>query len=195
MLSKWPSSTKLHSLHVSFHLSSAQTSSVQRYAKVYNSLTTQFIKLLQITLETKLHANDYTRLINNENAALEFMNYSIISIFYSQFKSFTSGTCNFLVDQKALMLYSKHPIYNECTLSFESPSYDEVSCLVLFRFLLLIYVFFIRTKKKHTELHTDDAVYFTDATSRRTLLLWSGCNTRRWLQAGKIIKNTLVTSR
>lgn len=101
----------------------------------------------------------------------------------------------FLVDQKALMLYSKHPIYNECTLSFESPSYDEVSCLVLFRFLLLIYVFFIRTKKKHTELHTDDAVYFTDATSRRPLLLWSGCNTRRWLQAGKIIKNTLVTSR
>lgn len=101
MLSKWPSSTKLHSLHVSFHLSSAQTSSVQRYAKVNNSLTTQFIKLLQITLETKLHANDYTRLINNENAALEFMNYSIISIFYSQFKSCTSGTCNFLVDQKA----------------------------------------------------------------------------------------------
>lgn len=82
-------------IHVSFHLSSAQTSSVQRYAKVYNSLTTQFIKLLQITLETKLHANDYTRLINNENAALEYINYSDISIFYSQFKSFTSSTCIF----------------------------------------------------------------------------------------------------
>lgn len=147
--SKWPSSTKLHSLHVSFHLSSAQTSSVQRYAKVNNSLTTQFIKLLQITLETKLHTNDYTRLINNENAALEYINYSNISIFYSQFKSFTSSTCIFfLVDQKALMLYSKHPIYNECALSFESPSYDEVSCLVLFRFLLLIYVFFYPYEEK-----------------------------------------------
>lgn len=151
MLSKWPSSTKLHSLHVSFHLSSAQTSSVQRYAKVYNSLTTQFIKLLQITLETKLHANDYTRLINNENAALEYINYSNISIFYSQFKSFTSSTCIFLVDQKALTLYSKHPIYNECTLSFESPSYDEVSCLVLFRFLLLIYVFFLSVRRKNIQ--------------------------------------------
>lgn len=102
----------------------------------------------------------------------------------------------FWLTKKHKILYSKHPIYDECTLSFESPSYDEVSCLVLFRFLLLIYwVFFIHSKKKHTELHTDDAVYFTDAISRRTLLLWSGCNTRRWLQAGKIIKNTLVTSR
>lgn len=54
----------------------------------------------------------------------------------------------FLVDQKALTLYSKHPIYNECTLSFESPSYDEVSCLVLFRFLLLIYVFFYPYEEK-----------------------------------------------
>lgn len=137
---------------MSFHLSSAQTSSVQRYAKVNNSLTTQFIKLLQITLETKLHANDYTRLINNENAALEYINYSDISIFYSQFKSFTSSTCIFfLVDQKALMLYSKHPIYNECTLSFESSSYDEVSCLVLFRFLLLIYGFFLSVRRKNIQ--------------------------------------------
>lgn len=125
---------------MSFHLSSAQTSSVQRYAKVNNSLTTQFIKLLQITLETKLHANDYTRLINNENAALEYIKYSDISIFYSQFKSFTSSTCIFFGWPKS--------INNECTLSFESPSYDEVSCLVLFRFLLLIYVFFYPYEEK-----------------------------------------------
>lgn len=181
---------------MSFHLSSAQTSSVQRYAKVYNSLTTQFIKLLQITLETKLHANDYTRLINNKNAALEFMNYSIISIFYSQFKSFTSGTCNFLVDQKAwnIVLQASYLWWMYAFIRITFIWWSFMSCFISFStFNLLFYL--IHSKKKHTELHTDDAVYFTDAISRRPLLQWSGCNTRRWLQAGKIIKNTLVTSR